>query len=84
MKNITLNSLTLDQITLAAKMSDQKVENVLKDIFGDRDFSRKDASTMEDFEDQFQQELADNDNDAECALSCLIDYRAGLMPDYYA
>lgn len=84
MKNVTLNSLTIEQITLAAKMSDQKVENVLKDIFGDRDFSRKDAATIEAFEDQFQQELADNDNDAECALSCLIDNRAGLMPDYYA
>ena len=84
MKNITLNTLTLAQITLAAKMSEQKLENVLKDIFGDKDFDRRDAASMEALEAQFQEELADNDGDAECALSCLIDYRAGLMPDYYA
>lgn len=84
MKNITLNDITEAQIELAAKMSNQKVENVCRDIFGcNWNTFKADPATTEAFESAFQDYLDFNDGDVECALSSLIDYRAGLMPDYY-
>jgi hypothetical protein len=86
MNNITLNDITEEQVEAAAKMSNQKVENVCEDIFGCNywDCFKADPATTEACESTFQEFMDYNDGDVERALSCLIDYRARTMPEYYA